>query len=449
MKREKATLLEWLGVKRDIDFSEHNALGGFLGFLLGLFILSLVIISFAVLAMLVVTVFERGVIPSEKTSESIRNLGLLLAATVGLPFLVWRSIVAQKQVNVAEQGHITDRINEAVKGLGAEKIIKKIKRTPRYRKENGEWVFKDGNPVPALRPDGTPIVDEESFEESAPNLEVRIGGIYALERIALDSVRDHIQIMEILCAYVRENAALRTSKDEALDNSSLRIDLQAAISVIGRRAQTQIMAEWEREYRLDLRNTNLAGGDFNKGDFSAAMFDGCFLDNARFESTKLVGTSFKGATLNHSNFMLAELVGTSFVDATIEEAVGSIGDLRDNPQRLLDMPLAFSNLSGINLMGANISAVSVLDIKNTFGTRDTILSPNLEAQRREFYRLQMEIENIDKVKDRDKFEDLQQKINDSEFINWSSYSSNDLPVHSQYRDFLEARGMSGFPHFDS
>jgi hypothetical protein len=37
--------------------------------------------------------------------------------------------------------------------------------------------------------------------------DVRLGGIYALERIARDSRRDHEPIMEILSAYVRHNAA--------------------------------------------------------------------------------------------------------------------------------------------------------------------------------------------------------------------------------------------------
>src|SRR3982751_6161439 len=36
-----------------------------------------------------------------------------------------------------------------------------------------------------------------------PNLEVRLGAIYALERIPRDSERDHWPIMEVLCAYVR------------------------------------------------------------------------------------------------------------------------------------------------------------------------------------------------------------------------------------------------------
>ena len=37
------------------------------------------------------------------------------------------------------------------------------------------------------------------------SLEVRLGGIYALERIARDSDEDHGQVVEVLCACVREN----------------------------------------------------------------------------------------------------------------------------------------------------------------------------------------------------------------------------------------------------
>ena len=39
-----------------------------------------------------------------------------------------------------------------------------------------------------------------------PELDVRLGGIYALERIARDSQDDHPQVVEVLTAYVREHA---------------------------------------------------------------------------------------------------------------------------------------------------------------------------------------------------------------------------------------------------
>ncbi len=40
------------------------------------------------------------------------------------------------------------------------------------------------------------------------NLEIRLGGIYALERIANESQRDYWPIMEILTAYVRKNSGV-------------------------------------------------------------------------------------------------------------------------------------------------------------------------------------------------------------------------------------------------
>src|SRR5215210_5612689 len=47
-----------------------------------------------------------------------------------------------------------------------------------------------------------------SHEDRNPRLEVRLGGIYALERIARDSPKsDYSTVMEVLTAYVRENTS--------------------------------------------------------------------------------------------------------------------------------------------------------------------------------------------------------------------------------------------------
>ena len=99
---------------------------------------------------------------------------------------------------------------------------------------------------------------------------MRIGAIYALERIAQDSDRDHVQIMEILCAYIRQNApapteddwpelemndseddgtaggglggaakAFRQAQEEAKAKLKPREDIQTALTVIGRRSAKQ------------------------------------------------------------------------------------------------------------------------------------------------------------------------------------------------------------------
>ncbi len=79
-------------------------------------------------------------------------------------------------------------------------------------------------------------------------LEVRMGAIYALERIAKDSPKDHWTIMEVLTSLVREKSQTRH-----IPNIKITIDIQSALAVIGRRDSSK-----DSEYgRLDLSNTNL------------------------------------------------------------------------------------------------------------------------------------------------------------------------------------------------
>ncbi|MEH2261428.1 hypothetical protein [Nostoc sp.] len=67
-------------------------------------------------------------------------------------------------------------------------------------------------------------------------IEVRLGAIYTLERIAKDSKDDHWTIMEVLTAFVRENASLKpqeeVKKGEVL---KLRTAIRTVITVIERR----------------------------------------------------------------------------------------------------------------------------------------------------------------------------------------------------------------------
>jgi len=131
----------------------------------------------------------------EQASADFRNYGTgiaallaALAAAATLIFQLIRVWINERTASTAEQGMITDRINKAVLGLGEEKVIKV------------EALDDDGKQ--RLKKDGTPIM----IERTVPNTEVRIGALYALERIAQDSLRDHIQIMKIICAYIRNNA---------------------------------------------------------------------------------------------------------------------------------------------------------------------------------------------------------------------------------------------------
>ncbi|WP_238393902.1 hypothetical protein, partial [Rhodovulum sulfidophilum] len=185
MTGKHARLVDWASHLWRPDFKRFTGFGWIVRLVVALIVLALAIIACGA-AVLTLAQYVGALVLAQRFAsvegqyEAIRNAGLVLAGLIGVPFLVWRSIVAQKQVKLAEQGLITDRLNKAVEGLGAEKTVKRR----------------------IAHPDGTTEIEETT----EPNIEVRIGAIYALERISRDSDRDHVNVMEILCAYIRQNA---------------------------------------------------------------------------------------------------------------------------------------------------------------------------------------------------------------------------------------------------
>ena len=121
-------------------------------------------------------------------------------------------------------------------------------------------------------------------------LAVRLGGIYALERIARDSESDHWAVMEVLTAFVREQAPAQTMSPEKTSGEretkesqrerKLPSDIQAILTVSGRRARTFGNGETRP---LALNDTNLQG----------ALLLGAQLQDADLEEAQLQGTDLR------------------------------------------------------------------------------------------------------------------------------------------------------------
>jgi len=103
-------------------------------------------------------------------------------------------------------------------------------------------------------------------------LDVRIGGIYALERIARDSARDHPTVMEVLTAFIREHSPeqrdpdSRTRWDPSEPDSAEppRSDIQAAVTAVGRR-------DSERDIQpMDLTGAYLHGANLALANLARA-----------------------------------------------------------------------------------------------------------------------------------------------------------------------------------
>ena len=181
------------------------------------------------------------IFPEEKGSEALRNVVLIVVAIIGLPLVLWRSIVAAEQVEMAAE---------------QVKISQRGQRNEYYHK---------------------------ALEMLANhNMSVRITGIYALDKLARDYPKEfHIPVMQLLCNFVRTYRSLRQG-----DSKIPNIDFMEAIYVIGCRDDNRIKIEIDAKYV-----PNLFGSDFGNILFQHPMFS---LSNSEKYFPNFTGMQFSG-----------------------------------------------------------------------------------------------------------------------------------------------------------
>ncbi|UWR69108.1 pentapeptide repeat-containing protein [Phaeobacter inhibens] len=274
-------------------------------------------------------------------------VGLVTATggLVGAPLALLRAWANERQTRTAEQNHMTDRITKAVEQLGAEKTIKRI---------IGNEASEVGSALSQMLATPKPVIEEVT----EPNIEVRIGGLLALERISRDSItydrgRDHLLVMDILCAYVCNNSPLSTAEDVAegrfirmknnhaitnpvdlpeseytdihervFEIPSPRSDIAFAIKILGRRTPEQIQHERRHCYRPTLSRCNLQRADFSDGDYSYMSFfesrmEGAYLNRANFSHCNLSGAVVTRGFLSKTVLDFAKLTNVDFSHAQL------------------------------------------------------------------------------------------------------------------------------------
>ena len=199
-------------------------------------------------------------------------------------------------------------------------------------------------------------------------LEVRLVGIYSLERIARAFEKDHWLIMEVLTAYVRKHAPWREDKGAPKDLSSDKdqpplgkssppkphADIQAILTVIGRRSSTYAQKEMQT---LDLRGTDLRGADLRIAllqwaDLRGASLEGADLVEASLERADLRGARLQEAWLWKASLEQADLRGARLEKAWLMEANLDRANLYLT--HLEGANLQKASLKGANLWGASL-----------------------------------------------------------------------------------------------
>jgi uncharacterized protein YjbI with pentapeptide repeats len=183
----------------------------------------------------------------------------------------------------------------------------------------------------------------------SPVLDVRIGGLYALERIAKNSAADRTAILFLLGAFIRTRTSWPVGAssgpqhptptvDEEIPWMRVRApDIQAAMGVLGRlppaRDEPAISLSRVDLRSVALRDARLSGSRFRYANLARAVLIGTWL-----ESSDLTGADLRRADLSH-----AHLAGANLSRSTLRWA-----NLRQ------------ADLSNTNLRGADLSD-SVLD----------------------------------------------------------------------------------------
>jgi uncharacterized protein YjbI with pentapeptide repeats len=266
-----------------------------------------------------------------------------IAVAISL-YYTWRRLnIAENELKVSQQGQITERFTRAVNQLGA-------------LDNNGDHA-----------------------------LEIRLGGIYALERISKESDEDYWPIMEILTAYIRKSSHVvdvqneKNMAGEALEVRNLPLDIEAIITVIRRRNKYYGNGE---STSLNLKEANLQKANFReaklqkadlreaklqKADFRGAWLEWAWLDGADLEEA-YISTIIKpqpnnrlpihiSAHLKGAHFKRAHLKGTDLTWADLKWARLEGADLEGADLRSADLDEA--NLKGANLEGADLEGADL------------------------------------------------------------------------------------------
>ena len=202
----------------------------------------------------------------ESSSATLRNLAIVAAAVIGLPFALIRSLTALQSL-------LDDRYQKSAEMLGS-----KI-------------------------------------------LAVRLGGIVGLWHVAHGFPQTHhIQTLRIMCAFIRhwQDSELESTSQqgewfsEHLPRPMAREDVQEIVTFMCTRSSKQRAVERKSGYKLELYKADLS---------HIMLFDGS-LSGANLWGTNLSGAVLRGMDLSNTYLALAILSDTDLTGANLSGANG-------------------------------------------------------------------------------------------------------------------------------
>ncbi|MFF3172656.1 pentapeptide repeat-containing protein [Streptomyces sp. NPDC057900] len=250
-------------------------------------------------------------------------------------YATWRQLrVSQDGLRATQEGYVTDRFSRAVDQLGSDK------------------------------------------------LDVRIGGLHALWRIAEQSDRDREAIISIQAAYLRthlpwpptgpESPAADVHINDIAPLETRAADAQVALTALGVLCQHREQS-WVNLGITDLRRADCDGLWFHEVNFDRTSLEAAGLYRANLTQTSLVSVNLRHADLTtailrRARCVLADLRGAKLVRTDLRDADFTETDLREaNLRKAVAHGAVFrrADLRMADLRGTDLSTADLVEARLT------------------------------------------------------------------------------------
>jgi len=275
---------------------------------------------------------EKGLEPKDLADARTATRQLLLAFLAGLAAVIGLGFTG-RTFFLSRRGQLTDRYGKAITQLGSDKLTE------------------------------------------------RLGGVYALEHLMLESERDHETVIAVLAAFIRERCPIPNattsvgpigaeqlphSSQPPFDAARPSTDVLAALTVLGRRPQRA-----ERN-PVDLTGANLIGAnllglnltgidltraDLTRADLSHASMSGTKLARTNLVHANLTEADLRHADLRHADLSHASMSGAKLAHANLVHANLTEADLIGT--NLTHAQLIYAELYRTKLYGADLNAATL------------------------------------------------------------------------------------------
>lgn len=173
-------------------------------------------------------------------------------------------------------------------------------------------------------------------------MEIRLGGIYALDRIAKKSKEDYWPIVKILTAYIKEKSPIN---EEQCEGNKIPTEIQVIFEVLFKHDNSLNLYNDNKDL-IYLQNVNLNGVNLPDANLKMVRLNGASLKNASLGWANLENANLNKANLERAQIWGSNLGYVNLIGANLENANLSGANLEN------------ASLVGVNLRWADLSRVN-------------------------------------------------------------------------------------------